>query len=369
MSAVTEEREELVRGVRDMLAKRAPLAKTREVLESDTPYDADTWRVMADQLALPALAVPEEHGGAGFGYAELVPVFEELGRVLVPSPMFATAALALPTLLASADDGALADIVPGLASGETTGTLAWVEEDGAWAGGTGTTASAAGDEWSLTGAKSYVIDGATADVIIVLAGTPDGPSLFAVRADADGVTATNVPTFDQTRHVARLELNGAPGRLLGEAGAAPEILSESLDKAAILLAAEMVGGAQACLDMSVEYAKQREQFGRLIGSFQAIKHKCAEILVDVEGARSAAYYAGWAASENPEELPLVACVAKATCSDAFFHAAGENVQIHGGIGCTWEHDAHLYLKRAKTSGILLGDARAHRRRLADRLGL
>jgi alkylation response protein AidB-like acyl-CoA dehydrogenase len=131
----------------------------------------------------------------------------------------------------------------------------------------------------------------------------------------------------------------------------------------------MVGGAQACLDMSVEYGKQREQFGRLIGSFQAIKHKCAEILVDVEGARSAAYYAGWAASENPEELPLVACVAKATCSDAFFHAAGENVQIHGGIGCTWEHDAHLYLKRAKTSGILLGDARAHRRRLADRLGL
>jgi alkylation response protein AidB-like acyl-CoA dehydrogenase len=296
-------------------------------------------------------------------------VFEELGRVLVPSPMFATAALALPALLASGDDGALADVVPGLASGETTGTLAWVEEDGDWAGGTGTTASGSGEDWSLTGAKSYVIDGATADVIVVLAGTRDGPSLFVVRSDADGVTTTNVPTFDQTRHIARLELNGASGRLAGQAGAAPEILSESLDKAAVLLAAEMVGGAQACLDMSVEYGKQREQFGRLIGSFQAIKHKCAEILVDVEGARSAAYYAGWAASENPEELPLVACVAKATCSDAFFHAAGENVQIHGGIGCTWEHDAHLYLKRAKTSGILLGDARAHRRRLADRLGL
>jgi alkylation response protein AidB-like acyl-CoA dehydrogenase len=283
--------------------------------------------------------------------------------------MFATAALALPALLASGDDGALADVVPGLASGETTGTLAWVEEDGDWAGGTGTTASGSGEDWSLTGAKSYVIDGATADVIVVLAGTRDGPSLFVVRSDADGVTTTNVPTFDQTRHIARLELNGASGRLAGQAGAAPEILSESLDKAAVLLAAEMVGGAQACLDMSVEYGKQREQFGRLIGSFQAIKHKCAEILVDVEGARSAAYYAGWAASENPEELPLVACVAKATCSDAFFHAAGENVQIHGGIGCTWEHDAHLYLKRAKTSGILLGDARAHRRRLADRLGL
>jgi len=366
MSAVTEEREELVRGVREMLARRAPIAKTRELLESDTPYDTEVWRVMADQLALPALAVPEELGGAGFGYAELVPVFEELGRVLVPSPMFATAALALPALLATGDDAALAEIVPALASGEKTATLAWVEEDGAWEGGTGTTASGDG---ALTGAKSYVIDGATADVIVVLAGTPDGPALFVVERDADGVTATNVPTFDQTRHVARVELNGAAGRLVGEAGAAPEILAESLDKAAILLAAEMVGGAQASLDMSVEYAKQREQFGRLIGSFQAIKHKCAEILVDVEGARSAAYYAGWAASENPEELPLVACVAKATASDAFFHAAGENVQIHGGIGCTWEHDAHLYLKRAKTSGILLGDARAHRRRLADRLGL
>src|SRR5262249_57698162 len=161
-----------VRGVRDMLAKRAPLAKTREVIESDRPYDEDTWRVMADQLALPALAVPEDHGGAGFGYAELVPVFEELGRVLVPSPMFATAALALPALLATGDDAALAEIVPALASGEKTATLAWVEEDGAWEGGTGTTASGEGEERSLTGAKSYVIDGATADVFGVLAGAP-----------------------------------------------------------------------------------------------------------------------------------------------------------------------------------------------------
>src|SRR5262249_2162958 len=161
----------------EMLARRAPIAKTRELLESDTPYDTEVWRVMADQLALPALAVPEELGGAGFGYAELVPVFEELGRVLVPSPMFATAARALPALLATGDDAALAEIVPALASGEKTATLAWVEEDGAWEGGTGTTAS--GDE-ALTGAKSYVIDGATADVIVVLAGTPDGPALFVV---------------------------------------------------------------------------------------------------------------------------------------------------------------------------------------------
>jgi len=204
-------------------------------------------------------------------------------------------------------------------------------------------------------------------VILVTAEAPNGPSVFAVEGDAEGLERKNLPAFDLTRRLGRIELHDTPARLVGEDGAGNQILSAALDRAAVLLAAEMVGGAQACLDMSVEYAKVREQFGRPIGSFQAIKHKCAEILVELEGARAAAHYAAWAADENPKELPVVACVAKAVASEAFFRAAADNVQIHGGIGATWEHDAHLYLKRAKTSSILLGDPTFHRLRLADRV--
>jgi alkylation response protein AidB-like acyl-CoA dehydrogenase len=366
IGVVTDEREELVRTVRGFALEQAPLAATRDVLERGEPYDADVWRLMGEQLGLPGIAVPEEHGGAGLGYGELGAVFEELGRLLVPSPLYATAALALPALLCSEDADAIDEHVPALAAGETTATLAWVEPGGSWEGSTATTADAGG---SLTGEKAYVLDGGTAQLLLVLAGSTDGPSLYAVDAGADGVEVTDVPTFDQTRRLGRVRFEGAPGRLVGEAGRGGEIVSAALDRAAVLLASEQVGGAQACLDMAVEYAKQREQFGRPIGSFQAIKHKCAEVLVDVEGARSAAYYGCWAASDNPSELPLVACVAKATASEAFFRAAAENVHIHGGIGVTWEHDAHLYLKRAKTGGILLGDPTFHRLRLADRLGL
>jgi alkylation response protein AidB-like acyl-CoA dehydrogenase len=366
IGVVTDEREELVRPVRAFAAERAPLASTREVLERGDSYDESVWRLMGDQLGLPGIAVPEEHGGAGFGYGELGAVFEELGRLLVPSPLLATAALALPAVLESDDESAIDELVPALAAGAKTATLAWVEDDGAWEGGTATSADTDG---RLSGEKRYVVDGATADLLLVLAGSPDGASLYAVEADADGVEATRVPTFDQTRSLARVRFDGAPAQLVGDPGRGEEIVSAALDRAAVLLASEQVGGAQACLDTAVAYAKQREQFGRPIGSFQAIKHKCAEVLVDVEGARSAAYYGCWAASENPDELPLVACVAKATASEAFFHAAAENVHIHGGIGVTWEHDAHLYLKRAKTGSILLGDPTFHRLRLADRLAL
>jgi alkylation response protein AidB-like acyl-CoA dehydrogenase len=175
--------------------------------------------------------------------------------------------------------------------------------------------------------------------------------------------------MDQTRKQARLEFAGTPARLVGADGAGWSVLSKTLDLAAVALAAEQVGGAQKVLDMSVEYAKVRVQFGRPIGSFQAIKHKCADMLLEVESAKSAAYYAGWAAAEDSDELPTVASLAKAYCSDAYFHAAAENIQIHGGIGFTWEHDAHLYFKRAKSSELYLGDPTYHRELLAQRIGL
>jgi alkylation response protein AidB-like acyl-CoA dehydrogenase len=215
----------------------------------------------------------------------------------------------------------------------------------------------------------FVLDGHTADLILVAARTSAGVSLFAVEGGASGLTRTALSTMDQTRKQAKLEFDSTPARLIGTDGAGWNVLSTVLDLAAVALAAEQVGGAQRCLDMAVEYAKVRVQFGRPIGSFQAIKHKCADMLLEVESAKSAAYYAGWCAAEMNEELPSVASLAKAYCSEAYFHAAAENIQIHGGIGFTWEHPAHLYFKRAKSSEIYLGDPTYHRELLAQRIGI
>ena len=215
----------------------------------------------------------------------------------------------------------------------------------------------------------FVLDGHVADLVLVVGRTPKGFSLFGVKGDAEGLTRTPLPTMDQTRKQARLEFAGTPAWLIGTEGGAEAGLSKTLDLAAVALAAEQVGGAQRCLDSSVEYAKTRIQFGRPIGSFQAIKHKCADMLLEVESAKSAAYYAGWAAAEDSDELPVVASLAKSYCSEAYFHAAAENIQIHGGIGFTWEHDAHLYFKRAKSSELLFGDPAYHRELLAQRIGI
>lgn len=366
---LTAEREELARSVRDFLTERAPMREVRRLMGDPVGFDRDTWQQMGSQLALQGIALSEEYGGAGYGYAELGVVLEQMGRSLTPSPFFACVALAVPALQAADDKDALRSFGPRLAAGELIATLAWVEDDGAWSGGTRCVATPSGDGWKLDGHKSYVIDGTNADLILVVAQGPTGPSLFAVEAGASGLERTALPTFDQTRRLARLTFKATPARLVGEAGRGEEILRSALDRACVLLAVEMVGGAQACLDLAVQYAKQREQFGRPIGSFQAIKHKCAEILVELEGARSAAYYGCWAADASPEELPIVASIAKAVGSEAFFRAAADNLQIHGGIGVTWEHDAHLYLKRATASSELLGDPSSHRQRIADLLDL
>ena len=235
-------------------------------------------------------------------------------------------------------------------------------------------AKGSGSDWTLDGEKMFVIDGHNADLIVVVARTEgssgtDGISFFTVAGDAAGLTRTPLATMDQTRKQARLEFAGVKATPLGAAGAGWAALAKTLDQAAVCLSNEMVGGAQFVLDMSVEYAKVRVQFGRPIGSFQAIKHKCADMLLEVESAKSAAYYSAWAAAEDNEELPVVASLSKAYCSDAYFHATAENIQIHGGIGFTWEHPAHLYFKRAKSSEILLGDATYHRELLAQRIGI
>ena len=325
---------------------------------------------MAEQLGLQSLMIPEEYGGQGFSWVEMVIILEEMGRSLLPAPFFSSAVLATSALLAADDQDAASEYLPKLASGELIATLAITEENGRWdESGITATASPNGDGWTLNGAKHYVLDGHTASLIIVAALSDAGVSLFAVEGDATGLTRTPLATMDQTRKQAKLELSDTPGRLIGTDGAGWDTLTAVLDRAAVALAAEQVGGAQMVLDMAVEYAKVRVQFGRPIGSFQAIKHKCADMLLEVEAAKSAAYYAAWCAAEDNDELPAMASLAKSYCSEAYFHAASENIQIHGGIGFTWEHPAHLYFKRAKSSELLFGDPTYHRELLAQRIGL
>jgi alkylation response protein AidB-like acyl-CoA dehydrogenase len=368
--AFSEEQEELRSAVKRFLQEKSPETEVRRLMETEDGYDPAVWSQMADQLGLQSLTIPEEYGGSGFSYVELIVVLEEMGYALLCAPFFSTVALAANALLTSGDETAKKDLLPGLASGAVIGTLAITEDNGRWDfEGVGLVATESNGTWTLDGHKSFVIDGHAANLIIVVGRTQAGLSLFAVEGDAAGLTRTSLPTMDQTRKQARLVFASTPARLIGTDGGAADGLTKTLDLAAVALAAEQVGGAQHCLDSSVDYAKNRIQFGRPIGSFQAIKHKCADMLLEVESAKSAAYYAGWAAAEDSDELPVVASLAKSYCSEAYFHAAAENIQIHGGIGFTWEHDAHLYFKRAKSSELLFGDPAYHRELLAQRIGI
>jgi alkylation response protein AidB-like acyl-CoA dehydrogenase len=374
--AFSEEQEELRRSVRRFLEDKSPVTEVRRLMETTEGYDPKVWAQMANELGLQSLHIPEAYGGQGFSFVELVVVLEEMGRALLAAPFFSTVCLAANAILNAGTEAQKAELLPGIASGETIATLAFTEPSGKW-DANGITMEATPDGsggYTLDGTKMFVLDGHTANLIVVAArsagsGGTEGISFFTVPGDAPGLTRTALPTMDQTRKQAKLEFSGVSATLLGQEGAGWAALSKTLDQVAVCLAAEQVGGAQRCLDMSVEYAKVRIQFGRPIGSFQAIKHKCADMLLEVESSKSAAYYAGWAAAEDNDELPVVASLAKSYCSEAYFHAAAENIQIHGGIGFTWEHDAHLYFKRAKSSEILFGDPTYHRELLAQRIGI
>ena len=373
--AFSDEQEQLRDAVRRFLEAKSPSTEVRRLMETTEGYDPAVWSQMANELGLQSLHIPEEYGGQGFTFVELGIVLEEMGRVLLAAPYFSTVVLAADAIMNAGTPDQQGKLLPGIASGETIAALAFTEPNGKWdAAGIEMVAKGSGDSFTLDGTKMFVIDGHTANLIVVAArleGTSgeDGIAFFTVDADAAGLTRTPLATMDQTRKQAKLEFSGVAATPLGEPGAGWPALSKTLDQAAAMSANEMVGGAQKVLDMSVEYAKVRVQFGRPIGSFQAIKHKCADMLLEVESGKSAAYYAAWAAAEDNEELPVAASLAKAYCSDAYFHAAAENIQIHGGIGFTWEHDAHLYFKRAKSSEILLGDATYHRELLAQRIGI
>jgi len=373
--AFSEEQEELRRSVRRFLEDKSPISEVRRLMETTEGYDEAVWAQMGKELGLQSLHIPEACGGQGFSFVELVVVLEEMGRALLCAPYFSSVCLAANAIGNAGTEEQRQALLPGIASGEVIATLAFTEPSGKW-DASGITMEAATDRhgYRLDGTKMFVLDGHTANLIVVAARTPgsagtEGLSLFTVDATTSGLTSTPLRTMDQTRKQAKLEFSGVSAQLLGQPEAGWAALSKTLDRAAVCLAAEQVGGAQRCLEMAVEYAKVRIQFGRPIGSFQAIKHKCADMLLEVESSKSAAYYAGWAAAEDNDELPVVASLAKAYCSEAYFHTAAENIQIHGGIGFTWEHDAHLYFKRAKSSEILFGDPTYHRELLAQRVGI
>ena len=365
--SLSEEQEELRLLVRRFLDDQAPPAEMRRLTTAAEDYDRDVWLRMADELGLPGLAIAEEYGGTGLGASELAIVLEEMGRSLYTGPFFASVVLAGQTLTHCDDEAARQRWLPGIASGSLTATLAVAEPGGRWdPQAASTVAGRAGDGWVLDGAKTYVVDGHSADLLLVTAGCPDGLGLFGVPGTAPGLTGTRLDTLDLTRHLARIEFERTPAVRIGE-GDASALLGRVGDLVRTALAAEQVGGAAQCLDMAVGYAGTREQFGRPIGSFQAIKHTCAQLLVEVESARSASRFAASVAGEPGTEPMIAATVAHAYCSAAFTHAAKQNIQIHGGIGFTWEHDAHLYLRRAKSSELLFGSPRENRARLAGLL--
>jgi alkylation response protein AidB-like acyl-CoA dehydrogenase len=369
----TDEQEELRASVRRFLADKSPSEAVRRWMESAEGHDPALWRQMAEQLGLQGLALPEEYGGAGYGPVELGIVLEEMGRALLPAPFLSSVALAGQALAISGDDVAKRRWLPGIADGTRTAALAVSEQDSAWTvDGVRCTATPKGEGWALDGTKTFVIDGGSADLLLVVARTDDGPALFAVEGE-EGTARSPLTALDPTRRLAHVTLDAAPAVRVGAAGDQGAYLRDVLDLAIVALAAEQVGAAQACLDMSVAYAKIRVQFGRPIGSFQAIKHKCADMLLEVESAKSAVYNAAAVAADRiagaGEDLPVAAALAGAYCSTTAVHAAKETIQIHGGIGYTWEHDAHLYLKRAKSSELLLGAPAAHRARLAALVGI
>ena len=366
--ALTDEHAELRASVRRFLNERSPVTAARRWMTERTGYDEALWAQMADQLGLPGLAIAEEFGGSGYGTAELALVLEELGSVLYVGPYFATVALAGQTLSACDDASAKARWLPGIADGSTTAALAVGEGSRTWVTSFVTRATPQqASVWSLDGTKRFVIDGATADLLLVFASTDDGVGLFALDRTADGVRVDPSDTLDLTRRLADVTFTGAPATRVG--GEASALLAHAADLAVVALAAEQVGGTQRCLDQTVEYAKMRVQFGRKIGSFQAVKHRAADVLLSVETARSAMAYAAGVVDAGGDEAALAAAVAASVCSEAFTEAARANLQLHGGIGFTWEHDAHLYLKRAKSDELLFGAPVHHRARLGTLTGI
>ncbi len=349
----------------------------RRLMETPEGISPDLWTKIAEQGWL-GLVFPEAYDGMGLGLVDLVVLMEEMGRAVVPGPYFSTVLLGGLAVLEAGSEAQKKEWLPKIAAGDKRVALAWMEPS-AQLGPAGVTLTATekGGRYTLSGTKLFVHDAHTADALVVAARTrpgagAEGVSLFLLPRDTSGLRVTLLPTMDQTRKLCEVTCADATvgaDALLGAAGAGWAPLGRVLDRATVALCAEMCGGAQKVLDMTVEYAKIRQAFGRPIGSYQGVKHRAADMLVDVENGKSITYYAAWALDEGAAEAPLAVSMAKAYVSDAFRRVAAAGIQLHGGIGFTWEHDLHLYFKRAKGSEFTFGDATHHRERVAQLVNL
>lgn len=351
---------------REFLARECKPERVRALMETDTAHDDKLWASIADQ-GWTGLSIAEENGGLGLGLVEMAVVAEEMGRACLPGPFISTlTASALIERAGSAEQRA--KYLEAIAAGELKATVALLEESATWdADAVKLEASREGGNFYLTGRKLFVADASVADLLICVARAGDSLSLLPVERQSQGVHIKLMPSMDGTRKLCEVSFDGvsvAEADALGADGDARGALRGALEVGCAALCAEMVGGMQWVLDATVEYAKTREQFGRAIGSFQAVQHQCADMLLMTESARSAAYYAAWALTENDPGASLAVSIAKAYCSDAYREVANRGVQVHGGIGFTWEHDLQLYYKRSKSSETLFGDATFHRERIA-----
>jgi alkylation response protein AidB-like acyl-CoA dehydrogenase len=373
--AFTDEQEQFRSTLRRFLDDKSPTTEVRRLMATPEGYNPEVWRQLSEELALPGIHIPEQYGGAGFGMVELCIVMEELGRSLLCAPYFSSAVLAANAIMNAGTEQQKSSFLPDIAAGKRLATLAITELNGSWdPKEIELIATPDADGYRLDGAKSYVVDGHVADLLVVAARVPktaglEGLGLFTLDAKAGGIERRLLESMDPTRKIARIDFRGAHANLLGNLNDGAAAITRTLDQAAVALANEMAGGAQALFDSAVDYSKLRVQFGRTIGSFQAIKHKCADLLLDVELAKSAAYYAAQAAAVDDPEWPALASLAKAAASDTYIRIAAECIQIHGGIGFTWDNDTHLWFKRAKSSEVFLGQPSYHRELLMQRWGV
>ena len=370
----TPEQDEFRTSLRRALEARSPAKEVRRLMATEQGFDREGWKKLNQELGLTAMHIPEAYGGGGFGYGEVGIVLEEMGRSLLCAPYFSTAVLATAAILNAGTKVQKKALLPGIASGDVTATLAFAEDSGLNdAASVGTTATPSGGGYKLDGTKSFVLDGHTADLIVVLARKPGskgarGLSFFTVDGKAAGLERRLLKTMDETRKLARLTFNGVEASLLGGEGKAAAAFAKTMQQVIVCLANEMVGGAERLREDALDYVKMRMQFGRSIASFQTTKNKAADMLVDVEMAKSAAYYAAAAIDEGDDDLPMIASLAKATAAEAYLQTAIHAVQMHGGIGFTWDNDTHLWFKRAKSSEILFGDANQHRETMMQHWG-
>ena len=364
----------LRRSAREFLAKECSPKVVRRLMEGDG-YDAALWKKMAD-LGWTALGIPEQYGGVGT-FLDLVVVLEEAGRALLPGPFFSTMGLAVPALIEAGTEAQKKEVLGAIAEGSARATLAFTEPSGRWdANGIAVTARQQGGGWRLDGVKLFVPDAETAEYTVVVARTrgegEEGISLFLVKGRPKGMTVTALETLDMTRRWSEVRFDGVQldaDAVMGPPDAAWPRLKRALEWATSALCAEMVGGLQKVLETSTEYAKTRQQFGKPIGIYQAVSHRIADMLVLSESGKSATYYAAWTVDADAPDRSLASSMAKAYVSDAYRKVAGDGIQVHGGIGFTWEHDMHLYFKRAKSSEVTLGDATYHRELVAQALDL